>query len=64
MLKNYFVAAIRNLYKNKGFTVINILGLSIGLASFVLISLYVYHESQLRPVLTPMPVVFSGSSRI
>ncbi len=44
MLKNYFVAAIRNLYKNKGFTVINILGLSIGLASFVLISLYVYHE--------------------
>jgi len=44
MLKNYFVAAIRSLYKNKGFTVINILGLSIGLASFVLISLYVYHE--------------------
>ncbi|MCD9015058.1 ABC transporter permease [Parachryseolinea silvisoli] len=45
MLKNYFVAAIRNLYKNKGFSIINILGLSIGLASFMVIALYVYHES-------------------
>ena len=44
MLKNYFIAAVRNLYKNKGFTAINILGLSIGLASFALISLYVYYE--------------------
>lgn len=44
MLKNYFTAAIRNLYKNKGFSIINILGLSIGLASFILITLYVYHE--------------------
>lgn len=44
MLKNYFIAAARNLYKNKAFTAINILGLSIGLASFILISLYVYHE--------------------
>lgn len=44
MLKNYIIAAIRNLYKNKGFSIINILGLSIGLASFILITLYVYHE--------------------
>jgi putative ABC transport system permease protein len=45
MFKNYFVAAVRNLYKNKGFSIINILGLSFGLASFVVIALYVYHES-------------------
>ncbi len=44
MLKNYIITALRNLLKNKGFSVINILGLSIGLASFMLISLYVYHE--------------------
>ncbi|HEY9008716.1 MAG TPA: ABC transporter permease [Ohtaekwangia sp.] len=44
MLKNYITAAFRNLYKNKGFSAINILGLSVGLASFVLITLYVYHE--------------------
>lgn len=45
MLKNYITSAIRNLYKNKGFSLINILGLSIGLASFILITLYVYHET-------------------
>jgi len=44
MLKNYILTAIRSLLRNKGFSVINILGLSIGLASFILISLYVYHE--------------------
>jgi len=44
MLKNYIITAIRSLLRSKGFSVINILGLSIGLASFILISLYVYHE--------------------
>ncbi len=44
MLKNYILTAIRSLLRNKGFSTINILGLSIGLASFILISLYVYHE--------------------
>jgi len=44
MLKNYFITAIRSLLRNKGFSVINILGLSIGLASFILIALYVFHE--------------------
>ncbi|HTH56828.1 MAG TPA: ABC transporter permease [Cyclobacteriaceae bacterium] len=44
MLKNYFITAIRSLRKNTGFSIINILGLSIGLASFMLITLYVYHE--------------------
>ncbi len=44
MLKNYLVTAVRSLLRNKGFSVINILGLSLGLASFILITLYVYHE--------------------
>ncbi len=44
MLKNYILTAIRSLLRNKGFSTINILGLSIGLASFILIALYVYHE--------------------
>jgi putative ABC transport system permease protein len=44
MLSNYLKTALRSLYKNKAFSLINILGLSIGLASFMLISLYVYHE--------------------
>jgi len=44
MFKNYFKAAYRNLLNNKGFTFINILGLAIGIASFTIISLFVYHE--------------------
>lgn len=44
MLSNYITTAIRSLLKNRGFSAINILGLSIGLCSFLLITLYVYHE--------------------
>ncbi|TAI48509.1 ABC transporter permease [Flagellimonas allohymeniacidonis] len=44
MLKNYIRLARRNLLKNKGFTVINIIGLSIGLACFIAIAMYVADE--------------------
>lgn len=44
MLKNYIKTAWRNLWKNKSFSVINILGLSIGLACFILIALFVINE--------------------
>lgn len=44
MFKNYFKIAFRNLWKNKGFTFINIAGLAIGLACFILIAMYVVDE--------------------
>jgi len=44
MFKNYFKTAIRNLWKHKIFTFINILGLTIGLTSFILIALYIFDE--------------------
>ncbi len=44
MLKNYFKTAFRNLYKHKGYFFINVIGLAIGLTSFIFISLYVIHE--------------------
>src|SRR6186713_2483361 len=44
MLRNYFKTAFRSLLKHKGFSIINIIGLGAGIASFVLIALYVYHE--------------------
>jgi putative ABC transport system permease protein len=44
MLKNYFKTALRNLQKNKGFTLINVFGLALGLATFLLIVLYVVDE--------------------
>ncbi|MES2378451.1 MAG: ABC transporter permease [Bacteroidota bacterium] len=44
MIKNFFKTAYRNLLKHKGFTAINILGLSLGLASCLFIVLYVADE--------------------
>ena len=44
MLKNYFTIACRNLWKNKIFSAINILGLSAGLACCILIFLFIQHE--------------------
>jgi len=44
MIHNYIIIAWRNLLKNKAFSVINITGLAIGLASFILIALYVADE--------------------
>ena len=44
MFRNFLTAAFRNLRKHKFYSFINILGLSIGLTSFILISLYVKDE--------------------
>jgi putative ABC transport system permease protein len=44
MIRNYFKTAIRTLLKNKGFTVLNVLGLSVGLATCLLIVFYVVDE--------------------
>lgn len=44
MIKNYFKTAFRNLYKSKGFSAINIIGLACGLATCLLIILYVADE--------------------
>ncbi|MBU1820148.1 MAG: ABC transporter permease, partial [Bacteroidetes bacterium] len=44
MIRNYIKIAYRNLLRNKAFSAINIAGLSIGLASCLLIGLYVIDE--------------------
>lgn len=44
MLKNYLKIALRNLWKNKAFSAINIIGLAAGLAVCLLIVLYVFDE--------------------
>ncbi|MEO1010542.1 MAG: ABC transporter permease [Bacteroidota bacterium] len=44
MFKNYLKIAWRNLIKNKGYALLNIGGLAIGLACFLLITLYISHE--------------------
>ncbi len=44
MLKNFLISAFRNLSRNKFYAFLNILGLSIGLAAFIFILLYVRDE--------------------
>jgi len=44
MLKNYFTIAWRNLLKSKVYSSINILGLAVGMAVALLISLWIYDE--------------------
>jgi putative ABC transport system permease protein len=44
MIRNYIKVAFRNLWKNKGYSAINIIGLAVGLATCLLILLYVWDE--------------------
>jgi predicted permease len=44
MFRNYLITAVRSLFRQKGFSLINILGLAIGLASALLILLWVQDE--------------------
>jgi len=44
MFKNYLKTALRNLRKNKLYSIINIFGLTVGLAACLLIGVYIHHE--------------------
>jgi putative ABC transport system permease protein len=44
MFKNYFKTALRNLRKNKLYSLINIFGLTTGFAACLLIGVYIHHE--------------------
>ena len=45
MLENYLYSALRNLRKNKFYSLINVLGLAVGMAGFLLIAQYVFFET-------------------
>ncbi len=69
MLRNYFKIAWRNLIKNKGFTAINIIGLSLGIGCFIMISMYVvdelsydrFHEKASRIYRINSDILFGGT---
>lgn len=48
MIKNYIIIALRNLWKTKGYSFLNILGLSIGMAAAMLIFLWVNNEMSME----------------
>lgn len=45
MFQNYFIVAIRHLFKNKLYSFINIMGLSIGMAACLMIFVFVRYET-------------------
>jgi putative ABC transport system permease protein len=69
MFKNYFKIALRNLWKNKAFSTLNIIGLATGLAVCLLIVLYVvdemsydkYNENAERIYRVDADLFFNGS---
>ncbi|MEP7322912.1 MAG: ABC transporter permease [Saprospiraceae bacterium] len=69
MLKNFFSIAFRNLLKNKAFSIINISGLSIGMAASVLIFMVIayqksfdqFHENKDRIYEAWNKATFSGT---
>jgi len=69
MIKNYIKLAWRNLIKNKGFTAINIIGLSLGIGCFIVIAMYVtdelsydqYHENADRIYRINSDIQFGGT---
>jgi putative ABC transport system permease protein len=44
MFKNYFKTALRNLFRNKLYSLLNIIGLTFGITCFLLIGLYLFDE--------------------
>lgn len=44
MIKNYFKTALRNIFRTKAFSLINIIGLAIGMAGTLLIMMYITSE--------------------
>src|ERR1700743_2996310 len=45
MLKNYWVIAVRSLRRNKSYTIINFLGLTVGMVACLLLFLLVRYET-------------------
>ena len=60
MLQNYLKIALRNLLKNKTFSFINIAGLAVGLASTMLLALWVLDEYSFENFQEKKDVLFQG----
>jgi putative ABC transport system permease protein len=59
MFKNYLLVACRNLVRNKAFSFINLLGLSLGMASSLLIFLWVQDERGVDSTVAGGPGVYT-----
>ena len=62
MFRNYLIISTRNLLRHKLFTTINILGLAIGLASFLLINEYIRFEESYDSFFTDADQIYRLST--
>lgn len=62
MLKTYIKVAFRALTKNKAFSLINIIGLAVGLATCMLIVLYIFDEQKVDQHHTSGPLLYRVAS--
>ncbi|KYG76866.1 putative ABC transport system permease protein [Roseivirga ehrenbergii] len=62
MLKSYFITTLRSLKKNPVFTLVNVIGLSVGVAAFVLITLFVRDEITYDKFHTKVDRIYRGIS--
>jgi putative ABC transport system permease protein len=65
MIKSYFKIAFRNLSRNKGFSFINISGLAVGMASAILILLWIQNEmsyDRFYPITARLYEVFGNTA--
>ncbi len=58
MLRNYFLIARRNLLKNPVFSFINVIGLSLGMAAFILIFQYISFEKSVNGFHANLPNLY------
>jgi len=58
MLKNYLKITWRSLLRQKAFSLINIIGLAIGMASAALILFWVQNEFSYDQLMVIMPIIF------
>lgn len=64
MLKNYWLIAIRKLWRHKVHAVVNVLGLTIGLASCLIIFLITHFELSYDRFQVPNSTIEYGDGRI
>jgi putative ABC transport system permease protein len=64
MFRNYLVAAWRSARRDRAYSVINVLGLAVGLAAAILIALFVRHELTYDAFLTDSDQVYRVSLQI
>lgn len=64
MLKNYFITAIRNLQRNRSFTVINVLGLALGISAALVLFKYVIFEKSFDTYLSNYDRLYRFTKRV